>query len=739
MRERWDRFLVTFFGEGNGLDYPSTTPAVIELLEANEQLLAADPPGPFLLPRRTSAGDTVYYAIALTDEQALELRRVLGGIVGGTYTDFAGRSVRSDFGDTVLASAIALAGDERRLFAFRPVASDRAATREQVSRLLHLMSKRPRRAVALIRPFGRLLRDFDRALDARDEVAARSLLHEGIFASGRLSGRNRLFLQVRFLAAFERWEELECLPSLPDLLRAPMPALVADSLAALAVHDLHTNPEPSQSSAAERFESIASGFGALVPTADRIRSVSGAEYYVRWCLGAGDDGAAILDRLEALAWVEAPEVAAILGEVAPVSGRQPSTPDVQSITAAVVAGRIEYALELLEQVEPSPELLPLLLHAVRQTLSMAAIGLLARFRSTLGDVVVDEAVEDFHGGLDPMALPSGLNWGDRIRQAAAGELRPGQLEEAAREDDLLALARDPDRLDELVEAVQSTTSAANSTSVLDVVLRLLARLETVLPERVLGRLTPLRLATLRLWALADDSGDQARASDLIDVADELVHAGCSVVEFEELVELLTLRWDALLTDRAFGLGVRALEVLASGRPAGSPVVSTFATPLLSRVTVANVQRLDVVDVLAADALSDELELGYSLVALVPPGAMVAEASTHWAGTIGLYSLDENALRRAADSLQRVLPDAELRTSHEKVANEPLRSLARAADVMVIASKVAKHPATDAIRAERAGPLTFAAGKGSSSLVRAALERVKVLGQQEPVTAGVGGT
>ncbi len=64
------------------------------------------------------------------------------------------------------------------------------------------------------------------------------------------------------------------------------------------------------------------------------------------------------------------------------------------------------------------------------------------------------------------------------------------------------------------------------------------------------------------------------------------------------------------------------------------------------------------------------------------------------------------------------------TDHSKVATGPLQSLVQRVDLMVVADRAAKHAATDAIRSARGSrPLIYAAGKGSSSLVRAALDYI----------------
>ncbi len=598
--------------------------------------------------------------------------------------------------------------------------------------LLDLLAKRPRRSVASTRPIGRLLRDFERALDDRDEATARALLFGPILATGRLSGLNRLFLHVRLLAVFEKWTDLKEFPFLGDLLRANRPALVSDALAMFALQQLRVVADDTGQSRVSAFETaIAPRFGSLIPTIERIRSAASAEYYVRWYLNAGDDPEAVRGRFNGLGWLELPEVAALLVEQPEAPASPISTlPSLESITEAVVDGRFDRAIELLSLVEPARELLPVLVWAVSQTLSVAAVELLAGFRHALGDIVVDGAIAELHerhGASLTVNFSQTAGWAERIRMVAAGELSPAELETTAEEGALFDLVRDPRQLAAVVDAVQSTASAASSTSVLEAVLLLLRRLRDVVPERDRRHLSHLRFAVISLWALGDASGDQSLAHDILDEVERLLEAGCSTDEFQELLELLTVRWSPFLTDVAFGLGVRAMEVLAAGQPAGVHALGAFAVPIFGRITTANVERLDLADVLAADALSTELDLGFSIARLRADDIARQPKLAAWSGRIGMYSLDENALRRAAAAVRLLLPSADVRTAHDEVATDPLRSLAANTDVMIVATRVAKHQATEAIRDARGdAPITFASGKGSSSLLRAVLQNVDEL-------------
>ncbi len=741
LHERWDEFLGAFFGTGNRLEWPSDNETVVAFVEANALNIDRDSPGPFVLPRVTDTC-TTYYAIALDDDQAHELRRLLAGVVGPTYTTFDGRSAVPDLGDQVLQAAIRFAGSPHRVYGFEVIGGGggpRKAVRQQVLILLDLVRQRPRRRVATARPIGRLLRDFERALDNRDVDSAEALLFGPIAATGRLSNMNRLFLHVRLLAALDRWDELNRLPSLDDLLRIARPAPVSDALAHLALRFLAESTRPGTTQFEVFDHSVAPRFGAIVPSVEHIRSEAGACYYTLWLLRQGEGVNAVKGRLAGLAWGESPEVLKLLADSGESEPAPLEEPHLNMITEAVVAGRYETAIDLLSQLRPSAESLPVLILAVNKTLSIAALELVARFRQTLGDDAVDAVVTRLQRESPtgrPIDFAEPTRWPERICLVGAGDLPVWEALSALDESGLTELARDPQALRDLADAVHTASSTSASGPVLEVAVEMLRRLQDLLPERDGPRLRPLRLAVIQLWCLVDDSGDLTLASDVIDEVELLLLTGCSTEEYEDLVELLTMRWDPFLTDIAFSLGVRTLEVLAVAQPGTTSVLGKFATPLLARVSAGNADRLDLADLLLADALSAELSLGLSLT----PLREVAEEDASlvgWTGTIGIYSLDENALRRAARILSERLPTARIRTAHDKVSTESLRSLAETADLMVVATQKAKHAATDAIRAARiGGALTYPKGKGTSSIVRATIDALHNC-LESAVTAGTG--
>jgi hypothetical protein len=88
----------------------------------------------------------------------------------------------------------------------------------------------------------------------------------------------------------------------------------------------------------------------------------------------------------------------------------------------------------------------------------------------------------------------------------------------------------------------------------------------------------------------------------------------------------------------------------------------------------------------------------------------------------LYSLDERVLERTKTLLGEMAPNADVRLSHDKVGSQSLKQQARGAEVIVMATRCAKHAATGFIRQHASGTSVVAEadGSGSASLLRAAI-------------------
>lgn len=87
----------------------------------------------------------------------------------------------------------------------------------------------------------------------------------------------------------------------------------------------------------------------------------------------------------------------------------------------------------------------------------------------------------------------------------------------------------------------------------------------------------------------------------------------------------------------------------------------------------------------------------------------------------LYSLDEAVLTRCAEEIKQMAPAVDAARSSDHVGSAQLRQKARSADLVVIATRCAKHAATGFITQHaRTQHIFYADGSGSASMLRAAV-------------------
>ena len=722
---RWRDFVNDFFQPPNALA-PGAVPELDAALADAERLVVLDPPGPVILPAKLPSG-TRYFGIAFNDDQARTLRELLRSHLGNTWTDFDGQSLanRADM-DALDSAAIALAGGSAaRVFRLAVADDSRADVRRQVAALLRALAERPSRDARLIEPIGRILGDFADACATRAEQAARAAF-DRLASDHRISAANRLFLRVQLLATFERWDDLDDLAGISDVLHLPRPALTSDALARFALAKIAS----PFSLAAFQLE-VAPRFGALIESTTAIRSAVGARYYVLWSLMAGELPSAVGARLAGTGWADDAGVAQLLidRDDPELAFDRESEADLRyKIVDAIAGGRYDAAVDMLSRLPPSESDLQAVVFAVRASLSRPAIDLLDRYRDSLGSARVDDALKQdpsLASERDPTV--SEWAWAERIAALLSVDTAPaerGSLLEGL-EGPALAELVAQGGLDECVSVVRKCL-AQDSGSIdtrgidgcIDIV-REVYRTGLAPPG-----LAELALAVIEVWAYHDRSGDRRKVRRIMFLAEILLEFGVAPARFDELVELLRLGWDPFLTDADIEVGLDAIELLAPYRSTASAALDSFARPLLARIGPHNVHRIPDAALEVAADLAREFGIGMEVARPDSPDHADGRVSPNSLdGTVlALYSLMEGAMERAAGVLRRRHPGLVVVTLAEHVASDELRGVARTADLVVVMDRAAKHAATDALRLARGSrPLRFAAGKGSTSLIVAAEE------------------
>ncbi|HZO68706.1 MAG TPA: protein DpdD [Kribbellaceae bacterium] len=713
--QRWPYFRDTFFAPPNGLRVGGGVAALDRLIVTAGHLIAAEPASPIVLPA-VIGRTTHYFALAFTPEQSRTLRELLQSHIGTTWTDFDGQSVHGrTSGDPLEQAAVAYAGDSRHVYRFRVADDARDVVRDSIQTLLKSIMSAPRRQARISLPIGRLIGDLTDACAAGAEEAAREA-YAVLAADHRVSEANRLYLQVQVLAAFERWQDLDQHPALDTLLKLSRPSLASDALARLAVSKL---PDPPD---LVTFGPVATRFNALIDSVSAIRSAAGAQYYTLWALAAGESREMLRQRFTAAGWSTDPTIVALLGAV-PGQAIGLATSSIAELRRgakeSIEAGRFDAAVDLLSELPTNLVDLPAVLEAVSHTFTAKAIALLERHRTHHGDEAMRRALgstPQLESRIDAAALPQKLVelfsasvTPHRLAELVASVVRTG-----------LAEVRTPGGAAATCQAIRAVTSGdgpARLSPGIDLCIDLVRDLKT--SDAAVDDIRSLSYSVLELWAYHDTTGDRHRAARIVQLTGDLVELGVGVHTFDEVVEMIRAGWDPFLTDADLPIGLDLLEQLIAYRADDTHSLDKFAVPMLSRIGPHNAPRIPS----AALAVAVDLAPSFGLTVEVPP---LEAAEVDFVGvvrpgtTIALYSLQEQALGRAAKILRERHPGLEVVVSGDHVSTEALRTAARTADLFVVMDRAAAHAATNAVKAERrTAPTRYAAGKGSTSMIEAA--------------------
>jgi hypothetical protein len=215
--------------------------------------------------------------------------------------------------------------------------------------------------------------------------------------------------------------------------------------------------------------------------------------------------------------------------------------------------------------------------------------------------------------------------------------------------------------------------------------------------------------------------DQTRAGlDLLgSFAADVIAAGLGAAHYRFVLDNLEERWQVARSPAAITWAVDLIEVVID-HPCPDRVRRTAFVATLLQTSAEFVSRIspDMRDLM--EQLAAELNLEH-LLPTIREEVEIRDVPTREVRgiVIGLYSLTESALQRAHDHVTRRWPGIEVVTRADHVASAELMNLARTADLMVVATRSAKHAATGFISDHRPPrlPTRYARGKGSASLVQ----------------------
>jgi hypothetical protein len=670
---RIDEFLRRFFGTGNDAG------RYVEIIEPFAQSLRRGDDAPAVLPRFVKDSDEfTLYVIAASASGVMRTADLIEAFAGPTYcTKGDTAPAELDRRDPVEAAVIDFAGADRT---FVVEASSntvhRARLRTALALMQYTMAARPARLWHISKPLGRLLAEFEASLSAGGEAASQATLDQ-LAAQGGITATNLAYLRIKRLDRLGRSMELLSMDGLANVLHQDPPLPVMEAVLN-AIYSTALDEPLRRGDVTAACEALRNAERPLpLPTRDDVTDYGDEAVIVLMTAAIGRRDRPALERMASAVlatdrvgalpltlWQEAARLLDRLSLLAPTA-REEETPELQPVEPS------QQEPETLNS-QPDAERL------IAQPTAAAGVPQVpvtwpALFWTVAQDVPVAKVVLREEAWRD---WPSPAESDDEISQI---------LETL----DDVSWARAWQLAGPFIQAVGYSTPA----------------------QRTAGAFITYALAFDRLGP-----GDLIAMQALTEIC---LRASPPVSGYRELLDGLRgscPQWvspeNALV---ALDFADRLVLAACTDDSARTNLAIALLDPLNRRQG-----RLEDSDLAFARQLSSELAIPLDWRTPAERTDEDPPLASLPALTVLLYSLDTAVLDRTSAELQRIAPDLKIAISHDKVATDSLKKKARNADVVVLATRCAKHAATGFITENaRSAVVTYADGSGSASLLRAA--------------------
>lgn len=704
---------------------PNLAPIMAELEPGLRRYAKAPLDRPLLVPVRLE-GDpcTVWYACSSSESQLRAMEAELKAFIGPTYARF--RLPEDGRFDTDSHVLPLLRRSRLRHFVMWTQNLDQDRRLLDKWRLYcELLERRPPMVARIPKSFDVLRADLDRALLARDEGAAHLALAAMRDRFG-ISAENRLYLEIRVLAGLEQWDRIASHPLLSTLAKLNLPQeTYGDILEGLYMADVYPFEQgaPLDKVLDEFRAHLLDKAHPLFRTRRQSRRPAVLKSFVLFELLQPSPQADVIQSLQQQLPVGAWGVleAQLLQAVARL---QPPEDPAKPAWLAYDHEQFDRAAELLWGLPDSVDVLRALIRCVDESRDpKGAKALVDRMDAATSTIRADvEArcpktwprVQE----LSRLARSDHASWAQRMAwRTDLGESLDAYVDrwrEWAR-----ATA-----VDDLVDEPELGTEAAHLLEQLalehpDAFDRIAPLCHEVFVANAAphARFKPVYAALLETLRLPGTFGD-VELKLVRDVLKQLVQTGLTAQEYARTLQDVQLIFDQVRSPHRMHWALDICDVLAMEACPG-PAARLGLLTVVSQAGQEFAGRMGETDIAMLSMLAHEA--GIELV--LPVGATQPEAApTQGAdvGTIGLYSLDEAAARRAMQVLKSMFGPIDIRVNGDSVCTPQLKALVHRAALFVFAWKTSKHAAYYCIKAaSRPGqPIEMAQGAGTSSMVDA---------------------
>ena len=709
-------------------DTPAADAPVIDALQPTlrrHRLGYAD--RPVLLPYRRDGDErTLWFACVPTDSMARVLDAELQAFIGPSFAEFHPVDSGTEEIGALVRPALEQSG--WRAITFRALAAKHEVRiTGQWQTYWSLLERQPSVAAYVPRTFDQLRAAFDRALVAHDEVSANRALATLRERHG-LSSENRLFLEIRLAAAFERWEWIAHHRLLPSVLELNLPPETYGDVVE-ALYETEVRPFERALSVDQLLsvfvESLRDKAILLFRTRRASRRTAVLKAFLLFELTQTNPQADAC--LALIDWLRP----GVFGELdSQIRQRVAGLPSLSTSAAAEEAlerEQFDRAYDLLWPLDDSVDVLRKLLRCARESEDPAkAACLVERLQSAAHEFATAVEAASPHlwrkvQELAAIAARPASRWAERIAwQAEGGEPAEAyvvRLRELVRSVDPQDLLEEPGFTD--VAAGLLMNQVVEAPEVIESTYPLWHELfvQRAVPQ---AQWMPIYIALLEALRARDSFGS-AELTLIRDTVLCLVHAGADATQYRCAVDEIRAVFEQVRSPHAMNWALDICDGLAV-----APCRDSDARlRLLTIVIQAGIEfdsRLSPIARALLRLLAEEADIS------IPPVPKEHENFRDGASqeprSVVLYSLDAEAARRAMKVLLSLHPSLHLDCNADSVCTPRLKALARAADVFVFAWKSSKHAAYDCVKAaiKEKDNLVMARGAGTTSLVAAALER-----------------
>jgi len=675
-----------------------------------------------LLPFRESAtGPTAWFVCASSMQMLRALQDEVRAFIGPSYAEERAQSRPLDAADQHTLPLVEAAG----WFSLRLDSPDlRSDTRllNQWRLYEDLLSRRPRAPSYVPSTFHQLRASFDRALLARNETSAQAAM-AALREQFGVSAENRLYLEIRLSAAFERWEAIAQHPLLPRLIHLQLPPeTYGDVMEALyRSHAQAFETGPTLEPLLDQFRAeIGVAAQPLFKTRRTSRRPAVLKAFVLHELLQDEPQWAACERI--LQELPAGAFGAVDALVRERCSKTPKAAGIETARAALANEQFDRAWELLWALPDGVDVLRGLIACARESADPAkAAAILTR---------LDAAEASIRSSVESASATRLANLRASYRPPAGPPEQTPPFVRWPEEPE----ERYIERWAEFVRSVEPAALLAHK-GLVNLAVECLTHL-AVDDQALFERLYPLwhelfmeRIdPTPLLVPVYLEMLEALRARDVFQRTDqELIHQILvSIVDsgddasYRQAVDTVSKVFEAIRSPQALGWALDVCDSLSQRRVRDADARLRLLTQVIQACQEFS-SRLDPLQTLQLRLLAKEAQLNPPVLTVADPlVGEEAQALDETPYRVAIYSLDEASTRRAVEILKSLHPHWVIDTNADQVCTDRLKSLAYRAHVFVFAWRCSKHAAFYCVKAStQKENLVMARGVGTTSLVAAA--------------------